>query len=70
MNRLSHLPIAILAEYDAAARWCACHGLTDTTFDHLPTFTDPAGVLKWIYADPEAFAKRIHYFVTQSAARN
>lgn len=53
------LPAEHLAEYDAAAQWCATRGIKGNVGDTLPPNMATDGALRFIQADPEAFQERI-----------
>ena len=55
----AELPLELCAEYDAAADWCAAHGLTGQVGDALPANMASDGALYHIQLDPEAFAERV-----------
>lgn len=50
-----------LAEYDAAAEWCAKRNLFGTYGDRLPHLLN-GNVVAEINADPEAFERRVREF--------
>ena len=52
------LRLCDLAEYDAAAEWCAKRGLKGSPGDPLPAMLSP-GVLDAINEDPGAFEERV-----------
>lgn len=62
MTTTRELPIEHCEEYDAAAEWCAARGYKGEAGDPLPDNMAANGALRWIQADPEAFAQRVREF--------